>query len=74
MFRILPCASPGLERRGDFDVAITRLLPSRFVRGAHRSPERGLITGSVAIAFGARATHERHFGVASVERPLEPSK
>jgi hypothetical protein len=33
MLRVLPYASLGLERRGDLDVAITRLLPLRLASG-----------------------------------------
>jgi hypothetical protein len=41
MLRMLSYASLGLERRGDLDVAITRLLPSRLVLGSRWCPERG---------------------------------
>ena len=41
MFRMLRYASLRLERRGDLDVAITRLLPSRLALGGRRCSERG---------------------------------
>jgi len=49
MLRELPYAGLGLERRRDFDVAITRRLPTRLGLGGSWFPDTVLVTGSVAI-------------------------
>ena len=52
MLRMLPYASLRLKRRGDLDVAITRLLPSLLALGGRWCSERGFDPGSAAMTFG----------------------